>query len=310
MSRAWAASLSMLLAGLALGMWSDQTAERPVDERAGFRVLQGDFHVHTRYSDGLLFPFDAVLVAHRAGLDVIGITEHNIIFPAQMAAWFARRFGGPMVLIGEEVTTHKFHLIALGLTRTASWRLPLRSLLEDIHAQGAVAIAAHPVEMYWDIYAEVIDLLDGAEVVHPIAFRQDRERGFSYQDMVSFFERHQPSHPRLAAIGSSDFHGMKSLGICRTYLFVSEASEEGVLEAIREGRTVAVAPDGRAFGPEALVKSLEAAPIEARSDYSYAPLGWLDLFGRTLSVLGLLGVLAFASRLFDFDRRDASEAST
>lgn len=295
MKRAWLLSLLALAAGLVLGTLSDRSAPRPVEERAGYRVLHGDLHVHTRYSDGLLFPFDAVLVAERAGLDVVAITEHNITFPAQMAAWFARTFGGPIVLVGEEVTTHRFHLIALGLTRTASWRLPLRRLLEDVHAQGGVAIAAHPVEMYWDTYAEVIELLDGAEVVHPVAYRQSRERGFRYQDMVTFFERHQPDHPKLAAIGSSDFHGMKSLGICRTYLFVGEVSEAGVLEAIREGRTVAIAPDGRAFGPPELVAALASAPMPERGDYSYAPNGLLDLLGRSLALLGLFGLLVFAA---------------
>ena len=310
MRHAWSASVLALLAGLIIGMLVDRAAERPVVERAGFRVLEGDFHVHTRYSDGLLFPFDVVRVAERAGLDVVGITEHNIIFPAEMAAWFARVFGGPIVLVGEEVTTNRFHLIALGLTRNATYKLPLRSLIEDIHAQGGVALAAHPVEMYWDTYAEVIDLLDGAEVVHPIAYRQDRDRGFRYQDMVTFFERHQPSHPKLAAIGSSDFHGMKALGISRTYLFVTEASEDGVLEAIRQGQTVAISPDGRAFGPPELVKALEESPLQPRGDYSYAPAGWLDLIGRTLALLGLVGILAFASRLYDFEGGPETEVTT
>lgn len=308
MSRAWLFSLLALAAGLLLGSLTDVSASRPVEERAGYRVLHGDFHVHTRFSDGLLFPFDAVLVAERAGLDVVAITEHNITFPAQMAAWFARTFGGPIVLVGEEVTTHRFHLIALGLERTASWRLSLPALLEDIHAQGGVAIAAHPVEMYWDTYAEVIDRLDGAEVVHPVAYRPSRERGFRYEDMVSFFQRHQPAHPKLAAIGSSDFHGMKSLGICRTFLFVTEATEAGVLEAIREGRTVAIAPDGRAFGPPALVEALEREPMPARADYSYAPSGPLDLVGRSLALLGLVGLLLFAAPWRDLE--PSAEART
>lgn len=306
MNRAWVLSLAALVVGLVLGMVTDPSVPRPAEERAGYRVLHGDFHVHTRYSDGFLFPFDAVLVAGRAGLDVIGLTEHNIIFPAQMAAWFSRTFGGPIVLVGEEVTTNKFHLIALGLTRNASYRLPLRALIEDIHAQGGVAIAAHPVEMYWDTYAQVLDLLDGAEVVHPVAYRQERDRGFRYEDMVSFFERHHPEHPKLAAIGSSDFHGMKSLGICRTYLFVTEASEEGVLEAIREGRTVAVAPDGRAFGPPELTAALAREPLVVRGEYSYRPSGVLDLLGRTLALFGLLGLLTFAAPWRDLRRSGES----
>ncbi len=41
-----------------------------------FRVLKGDFHIHTLFSDGDVMPRDRVLEAIDSGLDVIAITDH------------------------------------------------------------------------------------------------------------------------------------------------------------------------------------------------------------------------------------------
>lgn len=41
-----------------------------------FKVLKGDFHIHTLFSDGLVMPADRVHEAVDNGLDVISITDH------------------------------------------------------------------------------------------------------------------------------------------------------------------------------------------------------------------------------------------
>ncbi|MDR3111375.1 MAG: PHP domain-containing protein [Planctomycetaceae bacterium] len=42
----------------------------------GFKVLKGDFHMHTLFSDGYVMPKDRVAEAVDNGLDVIAITDH------------------------------------------------------------------------------------------------------------------------------------------------------------------------------------------------------------------------------------------
>jgi hypothetical protein len=42
----------------------------------GFKVLKGDFHIHTLFSDGSVMPKDRVTEAVNNGLDVIAITDH------------------------------------------------------------------------------------------------------------------------------------------------------------------------------------------------------------------------------------------
>jgi hypothetical protein len=88
--------------------------------------------------------------------------------------------------------------------------------------------------------------------------RLDRSR----REIREFYERTRRRNADLAPVGSSDFHLIAPLGACRTYVFVREVSEQGVLEAIRNGRTVAVDDRSGMLGDPALVQRLrEKRPL-------------------------------------------------
>lgn len=290
----WLASLVLTAAGLVGGAVFDPKPERPVVHRAGFRVLEGDFHAHTTYSDGTLSPFTLVRQAERRGLDVLGVTEHNTVVAGLMARAYARWVGGPMVLVGEEITTHDYHLIAIGIGRTVSPALPITEVVEEIHRQGGIAIAAHPVEPFQAGLAPVRARLDGTEVMHPVALLPPRG-AWRWEDMLAYWEE---TEPRPAAIGSSDFHAASVLGICRTLLFVREPVDEAsVMEALRERRTVVVDAKGALRGPDDLTAALSREPLEPRSsDYAYRGEGVADRLLRALGLLGIVGLVLFRVR--------------
>jgi hypothetical protein len=289
---------ALCAAGLAGGIAFDSSAPRPIEERAGFRVVSGDFHMHTRFSDGVLSPCDLVLLGRRRGLDVIAVTEHNSVFPSQLARACATLVAdAPLVITGEEVTTLELHLLALGIERDVDARAAPIDIADAVHQQGGVVIAAHPTRRYHDALALMCDELDGVEVVHPLAFRarqganQEALRGDSgivaWSDMVAFARG--PCGNDKAMIGNSDYHAGSVLGIVRTHVFVDEVSASGVLDAIRDRRTVTIAPDGTVFGREDLVASLAAAPLaERETDYGYQAAGWIDRASRVLGLLGFV----------------------
>jgi hypothetical protein len=262
-------------------------------------VLQGDFHVHTRFSDGFLSPIDVLRCAERQGLDVIGLTEHNNTLPGLVAKAYASLVGGPIVIVGEEVTSREFHLIALGLERSVSGRLPLGEAIQEVHRQGGLAIAAHPVHMFWDIFRAHEQQLDGAEVMHPIAFRSTEyeERGpraafgWRWEDLVEYYQGVEGRGHHIAAIGSSDYHFFKAIGACRTFVFVDQATDRGVLQAIKAGRTVVQDLRGKRYGDAAMIALLEAEPLPPPSEPSYEARSGIDAIGRTLALLGLAGLV-------------------
>jgi predicted metal-dependent phosphoesterase TrpH len=111
-------------------------------ERADGRA---DLHVHSRYSDGGQSP--EVIVRAAAGrLDVVAITDHDEIAGALRARAFAREHAelGVDVVVGEEISTLNGHLLGLYLSERVPPGLSARDTIRLVHAQGGLAVAAHP----------------------------------------------------------------------------------------------------------------------------------------------------------------------
>ncbi len=229
----------------------------------GFTAIEGDFHMHTRFSDGVASPFDLVLLAERRGLQTIAVTEHNTTFPAKLARSFATLRRSPViVVVGEELTSREAHMLALGLEDTIDPRLPIRDVAEQVHAQGGVLIAAHPVKRFWVGLEGSCEVLDGVERMHPLAFRE--RSTFGAWDEVKAFETMCSEVKPHAVLGNSDFHVGPDFGSPRTVLFVRERTEDGVIDAIRERRTVVRQPDGTWYGADAWTRRAEALELRER----------------------------------------------
>ena len=280
-----------MIIGLIGGTLRDKARETPVVRRGGYDVVETDFHVHSFLGDGMLSPFGLVSRARHQGLHAFAITDHNRVFAAKAGRWYSRLVGGPTVLVGEEVTAPGFHLIALGIDKHVSWRQSAAQVIEDIHRQGGVAIAAHPTRRYWATFDDsIVSQLDGAEVMHANAFASNEKA----EEIKSFYRRVEEKGRHLTAVGSSDYHWFNSLGICRTYVFVRNNDEPGILEALRSGRTVVFDRDGNAYGNSELIQLLQDEPIRRDvGDYHYRGSGAVDVITRTLGWLGLIGLVLF-----------------
>lgn len=280
-----------LLASSCAALAFDPTPARPAIERAGYRVIEADFHVHTTFSDGSLTPIGVVRQADRRGLDAFALTEHNSVLPSYLARiWSELGPRSPVVLRGQEVTSSRFHLIAVGIHETVSPNQPLADVIKDIHRQGGVAIAAHPVKRYWKEYDAVRDQLDGTEVMHPLAYSGGPPGlGWRWEDLRTFYEQ----TPGVMPIGSSDYHWGSIMGLCRTFVFVHDPTgEDSVMEALRDRRTVVIDRQGRYYGKPELVAALEKEPIPERdADYRYKGTGPGDRIARIVGFLGLLGLV-------------------
>jgi hypothetical protein len=256
--------------------------ERSVRHAGGYQILAGDFHVHGFPGDGGLAPWSMRDEARRAGIDVFANTNHNQPLTGLFAQWVSSWSEGPLIIAGEEVTSAEYHLIAVGTYSRVRSDQPAARAIEAVHAQGGVAIAAHPVKGFHGWTDDAVAMLDGAEVAHPMIKRAQ------YRDeMMAFYERGRRLNPSLAAIGSSDVHMAPTFAICRTLLFVRDRSASGVLEAIRNGRTVAMDAQGRLYGPPELVRLADQERPVARID-AHPGLRRLSLGMALLAGLGVL----------------------
>jgi predicted metal-dependent phosphoesterase TrpH len=141
------------------------------------RVLgRADLHVHSLCSDGAQSPESIVIAAARRRLDVIALTDHDDIRGALRArdAAAAQPTLGVDVVVGEEISTLNGHLLGLFLAERVPPGLSAWRTIELIHAQGGLAVAAHPFHPlrgaargHRSLGAMVPELpLDGLEVVN------------------------------------------------------------------------------------------------------------------------------------------------
>lgn len=274
-------SAAVLVAGLAIGA-ATPSGGLPAPPRAGdYVILAADFHVHAFPGDGALTPRQLRGLAAEQGLDVITVTNHN----QTLASSLLPEGGEPMVLLGAEVTNPGFHLIAVGITRDVNWSQPAADAIADIHAQGGVAIVAHPEREFWTGWDDrAVAVVDGVEVAHPML----RQAGAT-AEFDDFFARVRARNPDVAHIGSSDYHISEAPGECRTYLFAREQSPAGVLEAIRSGRTVARRVDGTLLGDPALVEQVRTHVRDQPAARPFtrtlsAACAWLGVAGLMLSL--------------------------
>lgn len=208
---------------------------------------RADLHIHTTFSDGLLEPEDAVNYAvTNTNLRVICITDHNTLDGAHMAHdyWHAHRqdFSQIELVIGEEITSTKGHILGLFLHETIPPHMTPADTVAAIHAQGGIAIAAHPFThllFFSDLHGigrEIGELpLDAVEVRNSVPSE-------IYSNVLTAW--FNARHRKHTAVGGSDCHYLPMLG--RTYTWFDGTTAAELKTALQ---THAARPGGVVNGP-------------------------------------------------------------
>jgi hypothetical protein len=276
----WAAAL-LVAAGLVAGSLPPRPSLRAPIRAGDFWILAADFHVHGFPGDGALPPWLLRDEVARAGLDAFALTNHNRVSTARAARRLFAGTPGPIVIVGQEITARGFHIAAVGLEERVDWTKGAAAAIRAVHAQGGVAIAAHPDRHYWSGWDDgAVSLLDGHERAHPSM--RGRQAG---ADFATFAARAAVLHPNIAAIGSSDFHTGAAPGVCRTWVLARERSAAGIVAAVRDGRTAAMDMDGRLYGNADVVRAVREARLAAPTRQ---PLTAWSRASTAAAIVGLL----------------------
>lgn len=197
--------------------------------RNGGELGKADMHLHSLYSDGTA-SVRAVLdhVERSTDLDVVAITDHERIDGALRAAEIhaAGHYSFELV-VGEEITTRRGHVVALFISERIPALRPLPETLERIHDQGGIAIAPHAMApltpslgrgslLFTHESADPRHRLDAIELMNPsTAGRSRRAARRRLNDDVL----------RLAVVGNSDAHVLEGIGTAWTWFPGSTADE-------------------------------------------------------------------------------------
>lgn len=226
----------------------------------GYKTMVGDFHIHTLYSDGYVWPTIRVEEAYREGLDVIAITDH--IEPEfkkskedvpikynrsyELALPRARELG-ILLIKGIEITgampPGHFNALFIKDEEPMIEKDPLKAI-ELAVKQGAFIIWNHPgwdsqlkadkVVRWYEEHTRLLKKgwLKGIEVVnwdeyYPEAFDWALEKN------LTFFGN-SDTHTRI----DFKFEPLKSQHRPYTLVFVRERNLKGIREAFENRRTL------------------------------------------------------------------------
>lgn len=242
---------------------------------ADYQTLKCDFHIHTIFSDGKVWPDVRVTEAWRQGLDAIAITDHieyrpnKNILKGDLNESFkiAKKKGdniGFIVIKGTEITRSKplGHLNALFLKDVMPMEVedPLEAIEEALR-QEAFIMWNHPG---WP---------DDKSTLYPVHEQLIRDKKIHGIEVFNHKEYYPVAfdwckNMKLAYMANSDIHDLVNNdygdGIRpMTLVFAKEKSEAGIREALFAGRTAAYF-DGKLVGPEEYLRPLVKASFKIR----------------------------------------------
>lgn len=255
--------------------------EIDIPDLDGYQTLKCDFHIHTVFSDGTVWPTVRVQEAYKEGLDAISLSEHieyrpfskDIIASHNRSYEVAKPLADKMGIIlikGSEITRSMppGHSNAIFLSDADSLEQDnYKDAFAAAKRQNAFIFWNHPgweaqqpdTTLWWKEHTELLEsgCMHGIEVVNgkyfPEAHRWCLEKGLT---MIGNSDVHQPIDWNV------DFAKGGHRGM--TLVFAKERSEEGIREALLSRRTV-VYHGENLIGEEVYLRELFEKALEVRN---------------------------------------------
>jgi hypothetical protein len=262
---------------------SAATAQSPIEipDIPDYKTLKCDFHIHSVFSDGAVWPTVRVDEAVSEGLDAISLTEHIEYRPHHASGDVTSTHGRShdiaapaaekqdvLLIRGSEITRPMAPGHANAIFLTDSYALDVkdwRASYAEAKRQGAFIFWNHPgwerqqpdETLWWPEHTELYEngMLHGIEVVNG--------RGYSPEAHRWCIDKN------LTMIGSTDIHAPIGTSYnfaagrhrTMTLVFARERTPEAIREALDARRTV-VFFDKLLIGDATLLKALFESAVE------------------------------------------------
>lgn len=225
--------------------------------KKGARWYRGDFHTHTRLSDGKETTKNASRKAERMGLDFYTPTEHNTIH----TGWCDTSL---LILPGIEITTILGHANLFGITRMpealeriltdkdeTALRADLKQVQQECQREHWLYSINHPFLYIWKwLYDDMrLDGVNCLEIINDPTYESDpdAEAGEANKKAVALADLLWADGRRICAIGGSDSHNTLEErypgatepsvpGDPATLVYMEELSAEHLLDGLRKCR--------------------------------------------------------------------------
>lgn len=210
--------------------------------------MRADLHLHSRHSpDSSLEPREIAKLAKGRGLQALALTDHNAT-SGHAAMAEACKAEGLLFIPGIEVTTREGHVLAYGVKEAPKEGRLAVETIEDIHALGGIASAAHPERVYTGLSTAVVR-----------AARFDAVEVFNSQSAPhhNAQARKVAEELRLPVTGGSDAHAPSRVSMGYLSMELQPESTDEAIDQILKGNNQAGGQRPR-FGA-VLVRSIDTA---------------------------------------------------
>jgi predicted metal-dependent phosphoesterase TrpH len=221
-------------------------------------------HVHSSFSyDSRTDLADIALRARREGYRCVLMSEHNnTLDQSRVDALTARcaelSDGNLLIIPGLELAfdNNCVHLLAYGIRRyigSVGEACTFKSLVDQIHEQGGLAVLAHPSHKDACSRVDAADLerVDGIEIWNV----KNGNRFCPDAGELQALRRLRRANRQLWGFGGLDLHHLVRFTRLATRVEVEHVSERAILDALRQGRFTTVGPSV-AIGPEGEISAL------------------------------------------------------
>ncbi|PRD54040.1 Sb-PDE family phosphodiesterase [Sphingobacterium gobiense] len=256
----------------------------------GLQVLKCDFHMHTVFTDGHVWPNVRVQEAWKEGLDVISFTEHveytphqADVTPGNLRSYeLAKNLADESNIIlikGTEITrnTPPGHFNALFIDNDKNFLTDRANALDE---QAIQSVIDQDAFVFWNHPGWKATQIEGSYEWIPFVEKMYQEKKLHGIEVVNGFGFHKKAldwalDRDLTIIGNTDIHNLiahdydiERKGVHRTMTLVMAEgrSATAIREALERGRTIAWSSN-YLFGKEEHIKDLFHACVSLGSAY-------------------------------------------
>ncbi|MHB1457063.1 MAG: PHP domain-containing protein [Armatimonadota bacterium] len=260
-----------------------------------YEVLCGDFHIHTKYSDGKPSPADRVREAWEYGYDALAITDHGNFKSYEEAKPIADALGLILIRGLETGMAGKEHMVALGVNadykpiKPHAWDLTsgdgkvhYRDELRKLAKMGASVVYAHPhvgfeEAVRWGVDEGIIHGLEVKNTVVGSGWNTIQSHGtwcypngfkWAMENDITVFANSDAHAVR------ADYGGLKERVV--TLVLVKKRTNKAVMDAFRNHRTIAWF-NGMLWGKETILKDLMQSMIKVQQTVGTDSTAWITI---------------------------------
>ncbi len=193
------------------------------DKREGFLV---DMHIHTNYSMDSVFTLEETLIELEGVVDALTITDHNTMgnYSEEILKGLESKYQLNIFSSCVEISTAQGDILAYGISAVPSLNLRPDEIIEIIHSEKGLAVAAHP-----------FDLLGLGDLIFELDLDAIEINGLRSKQLNDL-AREAAESMDLPMIGGSDSHNRFHVGTCVTEFPERIVSLKELIEYIKKGK--------------------------------------------------------------------------